>query len=95
MRRDNGFDAKAIAVCDFEIVGDLKLRIDDRSAALAASTQKVGCAARVRFENLSKDHSEAPITGEVDVRRWVSRIRRATIAPDPSVSAATTPIAVS
>jgi hypothetical protein len=95
MRRNNGFDAKPVVVCKFNVVSDLKLRIDDRGAALTASTQKVRGAAGFRFQNLAKDHSDAPIIDMAAGRGCVSRMRMATMRPEPRVRAATAPIAAS
>jgi len=41
VRRDHRLDAHSVAARDVEIVSDLELRIDDRRAALAASTEDV------------------------------------------------------
>ena len=94
--REHRFDAHAVAVRDFQVLSDLELRIDDRCAALAASTEDVGGAAGLGTKDLSKDHSDAPrIESTARAFQSVSRMRTATIAPEPSVSAATTAIAAS
>src|ERR1700688_2896092 len=95
VRREYRFNPHAVAVREFQILSDLELRIDDRCAALAASTEEVGCAARLGSENLSKHHSAAPRVESTRTFKRVSCMRTATIAPDPSVSAATTAIAAS
>src|ERR1700676_2408179 len=40
--RNHLFDPHAVATRDFLVLSDLELRIDDRGAALAASTEDVG-----------------------------------------------------
>jgi hypothetical protein len=42
MRTNDRFDLKPVRLSDFDILTDLKLRIDDRGAALTPSTQKIG-----------------------------------------------------
>jgi hypothetical protein len=60
VRGENRFDAKSEPVCEFDVLSDLKLRIDDRRAALTASTDKVRRATSVGFEELAKNHNDVP-----------------------------------
>jgi len=41
VRGDDRFDAHIVTLGEFQIVTDLKLRIDDRGAALATSTKEI------------------------------------------------------
>jgi hypothetical protein len=95
VRGDDRLDANPATGCDINVLSDLELRIDDRTAALTASTEDVGRAARFRSKNLAEDHDGAPRGTSAGSRGCVSRMRTATTAPDASVRPATTPIATS
>src|SRR5665213_1107849 len=45
---------------DFDILNDLELRIDDRGAALAASTENVRGATGLGSQELAKNHDGTP-----------------------------------
>ncbi|MGH7706879.1 MAG: hypothetical protein ACREM6_02950, partial [Vulcanimicrobiaceae bacterium] len=74
-------DSHTVAEGTFEIFSDLKLRIDDRRAALTPSTEDVRSAAGFRSEQLTKDHNGTPVTVVMMVRGCVSRMRTATTVP--------------
>ncbi len=91
--QEDRFDPHSVFVRDGFVVSDLELRIDDRGAALAASTENVRRAAGCGVEHLSKDH-ETPRSGNGDVTMCVSRMRAATMTPEANVIAATATIAL-
>lgn len=91
MRRNDCLDAHSISFGGFQILSDLELRIDDRCAALTASTEEIGGATCFGTQKLPKDHAAIPFSNRAGV--CVSRMRIATTKPEKAVSAATTPIA--
>lgn len=93
MGREYRLDSHVILVGEFYVLSDLELRIDDRGAALAASTEEVRRAAGFGAEKLTEDHDGAPIGKRVNVLRCVSLMRTPTIVPEANVSAATTVMA--
>jgi hypothetical protein len=60
VRAQDGFDPHPAITSDFDVLSDLELRIDDRSAALTASTEDVRRAAGFGSKELSEDHDQTP-----------------------------------
>ncbi|HEV2741420.1 MAG TPA: hypothetical protein VGU66_22865 [Candidatus Elarobacter sp.] len=60
VRVEDRLDSHPAFTSYFDVLSDLELRIDDRGAALAASTEDVRRAAGFGAQNLPEDHGVAP-----------------------------------
>jgi hypothetical protein len=60
VRAQDRLDLQPAFPSDFDILNDLELRIDDRGAALAASTENVRGATGLGSQELAKNHDGTP-----------------------------------